>query len=353
MNHLKKGLFVLVAAIMLFALTACGGGSSSSSSGSSSGKSNDKGIQKMTIKISHVVAENTPKNKGAEAMAKYIEKHSDGKIKVQVYPNSSLFGDKDEVENLVANNVQFIIPDLHKMVGKNPAFNIPSLPFLFKNNEGAYAFWDGEKGQEVLQSLKDKGIIGLKMWPNGPTSITNSKHPIKSPDNLKGLKFRIQGGDVLASIFKTLGAGTSTIPFDELYTALQQGTVDGESNSNSNIDTKKLDDVQKYMTINWGADRVDYALFTNTKFWDGLNDETKKVIQGGIDEGTKVARDSAEKLNEEGLENVKKRGKTKIYKLTDQEREVFKKKLQPVYDKYEDEIGKDVIDAAKKAAGDN
>ncbi|HET7615673.1 MAG TPA: TRAP transporter substrate-binding protein DctP, partial [Bacillales bacterium] len=180
MKHLKKSFALLLALVMMVALAACGGGSDSSSggegssSGGSGSSSGGEGIQEMTIKISHVVAENTPKNKGAEAMAKYINEHSDGKIKVQVYPNSSLFGDKDEVENLIANNVQFIIPDLSKMVGKNPAFNVPSLPFLFASNEEAYKFWDGEKGQEVLHSLEDQGIIGLKMWPNGPKQLTNS-----------------------------------------------------------------------------------------------------------------------------------------------------------------------------------
>lgn len=344
-----KGFMLIFTVFLLFALTACSGSSSGNkaSDDGSSASSGGDGIQKLTIKISHVVAENTPKNKGAEAMAKYIEDHSNGKIKVQVYPNSSLFGDKDEVENLIANNVQFIIPDMSKMVGNNPAFNIPSLPFLFASDEEAYKFWDGDKGQEILSSLKSQGMIGLKMWPNGPKQITNSKHPIKKPSDLDGLKFRVQGGQVLASIFKKLGAGPTTIPFDELYTALQQGTIDGEVNTFSNIDTKKLDDVQKYMTVNWGAARVDYALFTNTKFWNSLNDATKKVIMDGVNEGTKVARSSAEELNKQSFENLKKRGKIKIYTLTDAERKVFQEQLQPIYDQYESEIGKDIIDAAK------
>lgn len=354
MNHWKKVLFGAVAVVMMFALTACGGSSSSGGNGdSSSNGDSDDGIEKMTVKISHVVAEDTPKNKGAEAMADYIKEHSDGKIDAKVYPNSSLYGDKDEVENLQANNVQFIIPDMSKMSGKNRGFDIPSLPFAFKNNEEAYTFWDGDKGQEVLESLKDSGILGLAMWPNGPKQLTNSKHPVKKPEDMDGLKMRIQGGEVLATFFKSFGAGTSTMAFDELYTGLQQGTVDGEVNTYSNIDTKKLDDVQKYMTENWGAARVDYALFTNTDFWDGLNDATKEVIQGGIDEGTKVARDSAEKLNDESKKNIEKRDKTKINKLTDDQRAEFQKAAQPVYDEFEDEIGKDIMDAALDAGSDD
>src|SRR5699024_8927957 len=123
------------------------------------------------------------KNMGAEAMKEYIESESDGKIEVEVYPNSSLFGDDDEYENLVSNNVQFIAPDLSKFVGHNPQYNVPSLPFAFDNDEAAIAFWDGDKGQEVLRSMEDDGVIGLYMWPNGGKHITNNGHPIKTPED--------------------------------------------------------------------------------------------------------------------------------------------------------------------------
>lgn len=349
MRNMKKGFMAILVSIMVFTLAACGGSSDTSSSSGNSGGSDSSGIQEMTIKISHVVAENTPKHQGAKAMAKYIEENSNGKIKVQVYPNSSLFGDKTEVKNLRANNVQFIIPDMSKMVGMNPAFNVPSLPFIFANNKEAYAFWDGKTGQEILTSLESEGIIGLKMWPNGPKQITNTVHPIKAPEDLEGIKVRVQGGQVLASVYKTLGAGPLQLPFGELYTALEQGTVDGQVNTFSNIATKKLGDVQKYITTNWGATRVDYALLTNQKFWSGLNEETKKVIQGGIDKGTETARAQAEQLNQDAAETIKERGKMEIYELTDEERQVFIEALQPVYDEYSDEIGQDVIDAAKSA----
>jgi C4-dicarboxylate-binding protein DctP len=354
MRHIKKGIFSLLTLFMVFALAACGGSNDSSDNSGNDGDSGDSGsgseIQELTVKFSHVVAENTPKHQGALAFKEYLEENSDGKIKVQVYPNSSLFGDKDEVENLIANNVQFIAPDLSKFVGMNPAFNVPSLPFLFSSNEEAYAFWDGETGQKVLQSLEDQGIIGLRMWPNGPKYITNAKHPIKSPEDLEGLKIRVQGGQVLASLYETLGAGPLQLPFGELFTALEQGTVDGQVNTFSNIATKKLDDVQGYMTTNWGAARVDYALFTNEKFWSSLNDPTKKLFEEAIKQATETERGLAEKLNQEGLEALKERGKMKIYELTDEERQVFQDALQPVYGQFADKIGQDVVDAAKEAA---
>lgn len=326
-------------------LSAC----SDSGDGDSKSAGSADGVEKMTIKFSHVVAENTPKHQGALAMKEYIEKESDGKIKVEIYPNSSLFGDQEEYQNLVANNVQFIAPDLSKFVGNNPQFNVPSLPFLFDNDEQAIEFWDGEKGEEILGSLEKDGVLGLKFWPNGGKHLTNDVKPITSPADLKGLKFRTQGGQVLETIYTTLGAGSESIPFGELYTALDQGVVDGQENTFSNIESKKFDEVQKYMTV-MNHTRVDYGIFTNTKFWDGLNEETKKLVEAGVEAGTKVARDEALSLNNKAYETLKANGLAEIIELTPEQVNEFREILAPVYDKYRDEIGADVIEAAQKIA---
>ncbi|MCM3244860.1 DctP family TRAP transporter solute-binding subunit [Cytobacillus oceanisediminis] len=279
-------------------------------------------------------------------MKEVIEKESDGKIKVQVYPNSSLFGDKDEYQNLVANNVQFILPDMSKLVGNDPGFNIPAMPFLFESDEAANAFWDGEKGQEIFKRLEKDGVLGMAMWPNGAKHMTNDKKAIKKPGDLDGMKIRTQGGQLLEAIYAELGAGSASIPFGELYTALQQGTVDGQENTFSNIESKKFDEVQKYMTI-MGHTRVDYALLTNTKFWEGLNDETKAIVQKGVDEGTKLARESAKKLNDDALAKLKDNGQVEINELSDAEIEEFKKTLEPIYNEWAEKIGKDIIEDAE------
>lgn len=332
-----------LALVMMFALAACG--NSEKTEGSGGGAESD-GIQEITIKISHVVAENTPKHQGALKMKEVIEKESDGKIKVQVYPNSSLFGDKDEYQNLVANNVQFILPDMSKLVGNDPGFNIPAMPFLFESDEAANAFWDGEKGQEIFKRLEKDGVLGQAMWPNGAKHMTNDKKAIKKPEDLDGMKIRTQGGQLLEAIYAKLGAGSASIPFGELYTALQQGTVDGQENTFSNIESKKFDEVQKYMTI-MGHTRVDYALLTNTKFWDSLNEETKAVVQKGVDEGTKLARESAKQLNDDALAKLKENGQVEINELSDAEIEEFKKALEPVYNEWAEKIGKDIIEDAE------
>lgn len=340
---MKKFTLSLLLLLSLIVLTACGGGSGSS------GAQGD-GVQEMTIKFSHVVAENTPKHQGALAMKEYIERESDGAITVEIYPNSSLFGDQDEYQNLVSNNVQFIAPDLTKFVGNNPQFNVPALPFMFDNDEEAIAFWDGEKGQEILGSLEGDGVVGLSMWPNGGKHLTNNKRAIDSPDDLDGLKFRTQGGQVLEAIYSELGAGSESIPFGELYTALDQGVVDGQENTFSNIESRKFDEVQSHMTV-MNHTRVDYAVFTNTEFWNNMNDATKEIVQAGLDEGTKVAREEAKTLNEKAYETIKERGLVEIVELTPEQIEEFRTALEPIYDEFEEEIGTDVYEAAREAAG--
>lgn len=294
------------------------------------------------IRFAHVVSENTPKHQGALKFKEYIEENTKGKIKVQIYPNSSLYGDKDEVENLLANNVQFICPDMSKLTKYDGRYDVPSMPFLFSSEQAVLDFWDIGKGQEILKALEKDGIIGLKVWPNGFKNITNNKRPIKRPEDLKGLKIRTQSGEVLSANFKALGASPTSIAFAELFTALQQGVVDGQSNTDSNIYTKKFDEVQKYMTIT-KENRVDYILLTNKTFMDSLNEETKKVVMEAVDAATEVERQLAVSLNEEALQKIKERAITELYELNEEERKAFQQALAPVYDQFGDVIGKDVI----------
>lgn len=297
------------------------------------------------IRFSHVVSENTPKHQAALKLKEYIEEKSGGQIKVQIYPNSSLYGDKDEVENLIANNVQFICPEMSKLTRYDPRYDIPSMPFLFSSEQAVLDFWDKGKGQEVLKGLERVGIIGLECWPNGFKSITNNVRPIKRPEDLKGLKIRTQSGEVLAAIYRTLDASPISIAFGELFTALQQGVADGQSNTFNNIYTQNLDEVQKYMTVT-EHNRVDYLLLTNKKFMDSLNDKTKKLIMDAVDVATKKERELAVSLNEESYEKLRERGKMEIYHLTQEDRKAFKDALAPVYDKYGPIIGKDIIEDA-------
>ncbi|MEH7344239.1 DctP family TRAP transporter solute-binding subunit [Bacillus sp. JJ1532] len=326
--------FIIILSIgLLFALTACGGGQAGTKGGNYSVDE---------IIISHVAPENTAKHVGALALKEKIEKASNGEIKVKLYSNSSLYNDKNEFENLVANNVQFILPDMSKLVKYEPAFDLASLPLAFSSDEAAEGFWDGENGQKIMKSIEKEGVKALTMWPNGFRVITNNKRPIHSPEDYKGLKIRTSSGEVLADVFKTLDAGTVSIAFNEVYTALQQGTIDGQENTLSSVASANFDEVQDFLTIN-NFSRVDYVLLTNSKFWDSLDEKTQKVVQEGIDEGTKTARAEVQRLNEEGLKKMKDRGEIEIHEFSQSDIEKFRKLFQPIYDKYTPIFGEEVV----------
>lgn len=198
-----------------------------------------------------------------------------------------------------------------------------------------------------MKSLESKGIIGLAWWPNGSKHFTNSKRPLKKPEDFKGLKFRTQSGGVLDDQFKALGAGSQTMAFGEVYQALQNKTVDGQENTFNNIDTQKYEEVQKYMTVSYHG-RIDYAVLTNTKFWNSLTPEQQKLFTECMKEATEYERKLADELNQKSYEKLKNSGKMEIYVLTDADREAFVKAMQPVYEKYADKIGKDLLEAARK-----
>ncbi|WP_416358824.1 DctP family TRAP transporter solute-binding subunit [Desulforamulus putei] len=287
-----------------------------------------------------MVAETTPKGQAA------VEQKSGGKMEVQVFPSSQLCGDKKELEALQANNVQFIAPSVTKLVGFVPAFQLVDMPFLFSSDQAAYNFYDGPAGQKLMKSLEPKGMLGMAWWPNGAKHFTNSKRPLKTPADFKGLKFRTQSGGLLDAQFRALGAGSQTLAFAEVYQALQNGTVDGQENTFNNIDTQKYVEVQKYLTVS-GHGRLDYVVLTNTKFWNSLTPEQQQIINDAMKEATAFERKLAEELNAKSFERIKASGKVEIYELTETDRAAFIKALEPVYAEYTDKIGKEYVEAAR------
>lgn len=331
---LRMAGFMLLAAFLMLAAAGCGGKEDA-----------QKADGKKVIKFAHVVADTTPKGQAAIKFKDLLEERSNGQFEVQVFPSSSLYGDKEELEALVADNVQFIAPSVTKLVGLVPAFQLVDMPFLFKSDQAAYNFYDGPKGQELMKSLEPKGMLGMAWWPNGAKHFTNSKKPLKTPDDFKGLKFRTQSGGVLDEQFKALGSGSQTIAFGEVYQALNNKTVDGQENTFNNIDTQKYAEVQKYLTVS-GHGRLDYVVLTNTKFWNSLTAEQQKLISECLKEATVFERELADNLNVKSMETLKNSGKLEFYTLTEEDRQAFIKALKPVYDKYTDVIGKDYIEAA-------
>lgn len=336
MSKIKTFMAIIMAVMLSLTLVGCGG-----DSGGEKAKSD-----KVIIKFSHVVAETTPKGQAALKFKEIVEQKSGGQMEVQVFPSSQLCGDKEELEALQANTVQFIAPSVTKLVGFVPAFQLVDMPFLFANDEAAYKFYDGPAGQKLMKTLEPVGMLGMAWWPNGAKQFTNSKRPLKSPEDFKGLKFRTQSGGLLDAQFKALGAGSQTLAFAEVYQALQNGTVDGQENTFNNIDTQKYAEVQKYLTIS-NHGRLDYVVLTNTKFWNSLTPEQQQIINEAMKEATDFERQLAEELNNQSLEAIKATGKVEIYELTEADRAAFIKALEPVYAEYTDKIGSEYIEAAK------
>jgi C4-dicarboxylate-binding protein DctP len=304
------------------------------------------------IKFSHVVSPNTPKGKAADYFAKKVEELSHGKIKVEVYPNAQLCGDKVVLRKMKFNAVQMAAPSFSKFTGLVPQLALFDLPFLFNDTNHLHKVLDGEVGQKLLDMVNKKGYVALAYWDNGFKQLSDSKRALIKPEDAKGLKFRVMSSKVLIEQFKSLDAIPVVLPFSEVYSALQQGVVDGQENTLSNIYTKKFYEVQKYMTIsNHGY--LGYMVVISKKFWNKLPADLKKVIKQAIKEATKKERVWAKELNDSQFAKIKayadKTDKLQIIKLTKEQRQAWVKKLRSIYPKFYGMIGKDLIEKAIKA----
>ncbi|AZV47180.1 C4-dicarboxylate ABC transporter [Nautilia sp. PV-1] len=304
------------------------------------------------IKFSHVVSPNTPKGKAADYFAKRVEELSHGKIKVEVYPNAQLCGDKVVLRKMKFNAVQMAAPSFSKFTGLVPQLALFDLPFLFKDANHLHKVLDGEVGQKLLKMVDAKGYVALAYWDNGFKQLTDSKRPLIKPSDAAGLKFRVMSSKVLIAQFKALNAIPVVLPFSEVYSALQQGVVDGQENTISNIYTKKFYEVQKYMTIsNHGY--LGYMVVISKKFWNKLPNNLKAVVKEAMKEATAKERIWAKQLNDSQFAKIKayadKTGKLQIIKLTKEQREAWVKKLRTIYPKFYGMIGKDLIEKAIKA----
>jgi C4-dicarboxylate-binding protein DctP len=299
----------------------------------------------VLIKFSHVVAEDTPKGKGALLFKKLVEERLAGKVKVEVYPNSTLFGDANEIEALKKGEVQMLAPSLSKFEAYTKQLQVFDLPYLFNDLEAVKRFQKREKSRELLRSMSKDGIYGLGYWNNGMKVMTASRE-LHKPEDAKGLAFRIQPSSVLESQFAQLGATTVKMPFAEAFKALQAGTIQGTEGPWSNVATQKIDTVQPYV-IETGHGSISYMLITNHKFWISIPYETRTELEAIIDEVTAQVNKEAEAMNEKDREKVIAAGKAKVITLTPEEREAWRQVMMPVWKKYEAEIGADVLRAAQ------
>jgi C4-dicarboxylate-binding protein DctP len=300
--------------------------------------------QPMIIKFSHVVAEGTPKGQAALKFKEVAEKLLPGKVKVEVYPNSQLFGDAKEIEALLLGDVHFVAPSLSKFQKFTKVLQVYDLPFMFPNMEAVDKFQDGKVGQAMLKSMEKKGLLGLGYWHNGLKQLSANK-PLLVPEDAKGLKFRVQSSDVLVAQFQAVGANPQKLAFSEVYQALQTGAVDGQENTWSNIYSQKYQEVQSDFTeSNHGL--IDYMVVTNAKWWNGLPKDIKEGLTKAMKEATAVNNKVADKLNQDAKAKVAA-SKAKIHELTPAQRKQWQEAMKPVWKKFEKDIGANVIKAAQ------
>ena len=304
----------------------------------------------IVIKFSHVVAPDTPKGTAADKFKTLAEEKTKGAVKVEVYPNSTLYKDKEEMEALQMGAVQMLAPSLAKFgplgVKEMEVFD---LPYIFRGYDDLHKVTQGEVGKTLLSKLEAKGVKGLAFWDNG-FKIMSANKPLKAVEDYKGLKMRIQSSKVLEAEMKALGTNPQVIAFGETYQALQTGVVDGTENPPSNLYTQKMHEVQKNATVtNHGY--LGYAVITNKDFWEKLPEDVRKGLDEALKESTDYANQIAKEENEKALEAVKASGKTEVYVPTEDETKAMQKALAPVHAEMAERIGKETIDAVYAATG--
>jgi C4-dicarboxylate-binding protein DctP len=304
----------------------------------------------IIIKFSHVVAPDAPKGKAALLFKELAEKYTNGRVKVEVYPNSSLYKDKEELEALQLGSVQILAPSIAKFSPLGvKEFDIFDLPFLLSDEARARQMMASPMMGDLNKKLEAKGVLPLAYWDNGATDYTANK-PLIVPEDFRGMKMRIQGGKVQDAVARELGAIPQIIAFGELYQALQTGVVDGEDNVPTNILTQKFYEVQKHLTISHHG-RITYALITNKAFWNGLPDDVRTQLDRAVKEASASFNNTAAQDNLDAIEKIKASGKTKIHVLTDAEKKAWIAKLMPVHTEMQSRFGKDFIERIYKASG--
>ena len=305
----------------------------------------------IVIKLSHVVAPDTPKGKGANKFKELAEKYTDGKVRVEVYPNSQLYKDNEEVDALQLGAVQMLAPSLSKFgpLGARE-FEAFDLPYIFPDKYVSLRkITDGPIGKELLHKLEHKGILGLAFWDNG-FKVMSANTRIDSPDDMLGLKMRIQSSKVLEAQMKALGALPQVLAFSEAYQGLQTGVVDGTENPPSNMYTQKMNEVQKYATVTYHG-YLGYALIVNKKFWDELPADIRAQLEKAVADATAYTNDIAQKENDDALEAMKKAGKTEFHVPTAAERKAWIEAMKPVHKEMESRIGRELLQRIYQTTG--
>ena len=298
----------------------------------------------IEIKFSHVVAENTPKGQMALKFKELVENKLSGKVTVNVFPNSQLFGDNKVLEAMQLGDVQMAAPALSKFKKYTKKLQIFDLPFLFTDMDSVERFQKGEVGLKLLRSMERKGLVGLGYLHNGMKQLSASS-PLRVPSDVEGKKFRIMSSDVLAAQFLAVNAMPVKKPFSEVFTLLQTKAIDGQENTWSNIYSKKFFEVQDYITeSNHGV--LDYMVVTSKDFWGSLPKDIREEVGTALSQAIAHGNDIAAKKGQQDKQKIIDSNRSTIIDLTAEQRQLWVDAMKPVWKRFEDNIGKKYIDAA-------
>ncbi|MCL6415896.1 TRAP transporter substrate-binding protein [Aestuariirhabdus sp. Z084] len=298
----------------------------------------------VELKFAHVVAENTPKGQMAIKFRDLVAERLAGKVEVKVFPNSQLFGDNKVLEAMLLGDVQMAAPSLSKFQKYTKSLQLFDLPFLFKDMAAVERFQSGPTGQEMLGSLKKKGLIGLGYLHNGMKQLS-ANDPLRTPADASGKKFRIMTSDVLQAQFEAVKGVPLKKPFSEVFTLLQTKAIDGQENTWSNIYSKKFFEVQPYITeSNHGV--LDYLVVTSTEFWMGLDEDVRSELSKALNEAIAHGNAIAAQKAEDDKQAIADSGRSEILMLTDAERQQWVDAMKPVWAQFASEVGQKNIDAA-------
>ena len=303
--------------------------------------------EKIVLKFSHVVAEDTPKGQAALRFARLVEERTGGRVEVQVFPNSVLYKDGEELTALEENKVQLIAPTTSKLGEMFPEMQLFDLPYAFADTARVHQATDGEIGLKLAAVMGKNNILPLAYWDNGFKQMTSSKGPLIYPADFYNLTFRVMiNSQVLEEQFRAFGAKTVQLPFNEVYQALTGGAVEGQENTMSNILSQKFYEAQPYMTIsNHGF--MCYVVLTNARFWNSLPADIRKILEETMVEVTAWEREKAKELNERDLTKIKASGKVQIHIQTEAEKKIWKKVWEPLYDRFTPVIGPQLMKAVR------
>lgn len=331
MNFLKKNSFVVLAFILLLTLSACSDNDDASGD-DSNGESYEWSVGFNTV-------EDSIRGEAAKEFKKVLEEESDGRITIELFPNEELGSDNEMVESVQVGALDFQLSSSGVLAEIMPEFSATDLPFMFEDADEAHAALDGPYGDILKEKTREEGIEMLNTFSIGFSQITSNKQTINGPEDLKGASIRSPDEPVPIATFEALGSQVTTLPFTEVYLGLQQGTIDGEFNPLTAIKDSNFQEVQDYLAM---TDIIFYhaPFIMNQGLWDELDEETQELVQKAADQATEVAREEEKKTEASVLDEIEDEFK----EVTTPDKDEFIEAVQPVYDKFEDEIGKDVME---------